>query len=718
MKVLEGVKAMDTKDFAQVAINLHEDACYIINMETYELLYLNNKAKKLFGLEQRNCFGGHKCYSIFHGKNEPCEFCRNENLKEGIFCCEDFYYEKLDKYFNLKNTTATIDGIHARVVYCKDISENHLKLQNMKMQINVEEVAMECIRILISEKNTDAAIHKLLSMIAIFYGAERGYIFEFYDRITGKMMDNTYEWCKEGIPSEQAMLQNLPVDILSRWMKEFDEKGAFYVSIWDEKIDADSEEYKTLKMQGVDSLIAAPMKGENGYVGFIGVDNPTIHTEYCLLIQMLTSFVLEELEKRRMMDKLEQMSYYDEMTGVGNRNCYIKVIDELQKNPPKKLGILYIDINGLKKANDLYGHEHGDHIIRCTAAILKKYFSGELFRIGGDEFVSINYEIDKEQFEENIIKLRKQLEKEQSFGISIGSDWKEDGRNINKQIRNADELMYVDKQNYYERLLDGEQSHQSGATKLLIKEIANNQFIVYLQPKVSLETRSIIGAEALVRKKDLGGKMIPPDKFIPIYETEGIIRHVDFFVLRTVCKMLKDWMEEGIKIPISVNLSRITLMEYDIVNSVKKVCDEYKTPYDMIELEVTESTSKVDAALFLQRMNKFKEEGFYLSLDDFGTQYSNLSILSTFDFDEIKLDKSLIEHLDKNSRGNIIVEHTIDMCHSFDKTKSLAEGIETLEQENMLKEFHCDLGQGYLFSKPVSIEEFKRLYQKHSIISN
>lgn len=703
---------MEQKNFAQIAMDLHEDICYIINMETYELLYLNEKAKNLFGLNDFDFFFGQKCYFGLHGKNAPCEFCINEKLEVGKLCCEEFFYEKLQRYFSLRNTMLIVDGIQVRVVFCKDISKEYLKLQDMKMRIDVEEVAMECIRILISEKETDIAINKLLSLIAVFYGADRGYIFEFYNSNTGKVMDNTYEWCKKGISSEKQILQNIPVSVIQRWIDEFDKKGNFFINMLDEEVNPHTEEYKTLTMQGIKSVIVAPMKKEGEYVGFIGVDNPTVNIEYTLLIQMLTSFVLEELEKRRLMQQLEKMSYFDSMTGIGNRNLYIKVIDELQKNPPQKLGILYVDINGLKKTNDTYGHEHGDHIIRCAAAVLQKYFSGDLFRIGGDEFVSVNIDIEKDKFEEKVIKLRKQLEREQSFGISVGADWKEDGRNILKQIHNADELMYVDKQSYYEKLLDGERSHRSGSTRILIKELEQNFFTIYLQPKVSLEDRKIIGAEALVRKRDSQGILIPPDKFIPIYETEGIIRHVDFFVLRKVCQVLNHWNKEGIVLPISVNLSRITLMEYDVVNSVKKICGEYGIPHKMIELEVTESTSKVDSALFLQRMKEFREEGFSLSLDDFGSQYSNLSILSNFDFDEIKLDKSLIDPLEKSCRGNIIVEHTIDMCRSFDKTKSLAEGIETMEQEEILKNFHCDFGQGYLFSKPVSIEEFKALYEQ------
>lgn len=703
---------MEQKDFAQIAMNLNDDICYIINMETYELLYLNENAKDLFGLKDLDSFFGHKCYFALHGKNAPCDFCINEKLEEGKLCCEEFFYEKLEKHFSLRNTMIIVDGIQIRVVFCKDISKEYLKFQDMKMRIDVEEVAMECIHILIREKDIDVAIHKLLSLITVFYGADRGYIFEFYNSNTGKVMDNTYEWCKKGITSEKQVLQNIPIRVMDRWIGEFNKKGFYFINMLDEEINEETEEYKDLSMQGIKSLIAAPMKKENEYVGFIGVDNPTVNTEYSLLIQMLTSFVQEELEKRRLMEQLKKMSYYDSMTGVGNRNLYIRIIEELQKNPPEKLGILYVDINGLKKANDTYGHEHGDHIVRCTAGILQKYFPGDLFRIGGDEFVSVNIGIGREQFEEKVIMLRKQLEKEQSFGISVGVDWKADGKNILKQIRNADELMYIDKQTYYEKLLDGEKSHRSGATRILLKELKDDCFTVYLQPKVSLETRHIIGAEALVRKRDSQGKLIPPDKFIPIYETEGIIRYVDFFVLRKVCQLLKAWDKENIRLPISVNLSRITLMEYDVVNSVKNVCGRYGIPHNMIELEVTESTSKVDAALFLQRMREFREEGFSLSLDDFGSQYSNLAILSIFDFDEIKLDKSLIDHLENSSRGNIIVEHTIDMCRSFDKTKSLAEGIETKEQEQILKNYHCDFGQGYLFSKPVSIEQFKALYNQ------
>ena len=221
-----------------------------------------------------------------------------------------------------------------------------------------------------------------------------------------------------------------------------------------------------------------------------------------------------------------------------------------------------------------------------------------------------------------------------------------------------------------------------------------------------------MGAEALVRKKDENGGLIPPNKFIPFYEAEGVISHVDLFVLRSACTVMQQWLASGHTVYMSVNFSRITLLEPDIVETIKEICRQYDVPTDLITIEVTESISKMDNDQLKELIETINDAGFSISLDDFGSKYSNLAILASMDFDEIKFDRSLVEALESNHKSRVVMESSVKMCRNLDGTSSLAEGIETKGQLDLLLDYQCDYGQGYYFSKPVPPEEFQRLLNR------
>lgn len=410
---------------------------------------------------------------------------------------------------------------------------------------------------------------------------------------------------------------------------------------------------------------------------------------------------------------MEHMSFYDMLTQVYNRNKYARVLRELAGKAIASIGIVYMDLNGLKMANDTYGHNYGDYLIKASAIILKKYFKDNIFRLGGDEFLVLCVDMEQPVFEDIVGRFREEVNQHKEINASIGSIWTKDTSDLEEQIAYADELMYADKQSYYKSNLISDYNRSIVLTRELLESIGRGDFVVYLQPKVELDSGRLTGAEALVRKQNADGSLIMPDWFISQYESDHIIRHIDLFVLEKVCSTLKNWKDRGRElIRISINFSRITLMENHIVRTIKEICDSYGVESEYIDIEMKESIGKMRWETLEKLTREFKSAGFSISLDDFGAQYSNLAILSSMEFNNLKLDKNLVKNIERNEKSRIIVEHAISLCREFKGTTSVAEGIENEQQLQWLHDSRCDVGQGYYFSRPLTIGEFSDLYME------
>ena len=700
---------MEYDEICSLIINEMDNLIYISDVDKYELIYMNKTARESFNIDEKEDYRGKKCYKVLRGLDSPCEFCTNKLINEDSFYTWESFNPLLGEYFIVRDKVVNIDGKKARLEIATDITQKESEKRKLEYELYKEETIVNCARTLSGDRNIQAAIDKLLEIVCGFYNGSRAYIFEIdYEN---KVFSNTYEYCTKNVTEEIDNLQNLPITLIDDWLYQFNKEGEFYISALGEKYDKNSPAYKILSSQGIDSLIAAPLIKDGQITGFLGVDDPKKNINDLTLIKTLTYFIMNDVDKEKLLNTLNKMSYYDALTDLGNRNHYINVVEHFNENPPENIGTVYIDVNGLKLINDSYGHDYGDILLKQTAELLKKVYDKHIFRVGGDEFVALCPNIEKHEFEKSVSRLRHLLKKEEEINISIGAVWDKGKTELEKLIKNADNLMYLEKQSYYKSNLVKEHNYRSEVSKKLIREIANNKFTVLLQPQIETSTGNISGAEALVRKIDDDGNLITPDKFISSYEAKNIIRHVDLFVLESVCKILDKWRSENKPlIAISINLSRVTVMEYNIIDKICAICDHYDIPHNFINIEVTESISKMSDAVLFEIIERLRKEGFTISLDDFGSDYSNLSILTKIEFDNLKIDKSIIDNINNNPNARIIIEHVIDMCKHIEKTKTVAEGVETKEQFDMLENYKCDFIQGYYFSKPITVEEFENKY--------
>ncbi len=703
---------MNETFFERFIINQQNLVAYATDTDTNEIIYMTQAAASLYGFEHAQDTYGKKCYELIQGLDCVCSFCTNSKLVPGQPYHWEHYNEKLQMWFDITDILVLYEGEYRRLEIARDVTAQKEKFDRVSNRLTMEETLVDCIQTLSSEADVNAAVNRFLETICHFYAADRAYIFEYEEN----HINNTFEWCAPGILYQIEVLQDIPMEYIRDWNHKFKLDGEFFITSLDKDLAVNSPDYRILKAQGIESLAAAPLKKNGRIIGFLGVDNPTESTGDLSLLRSVCSFVLEEMERRRLIRNLELFSYTDLLTGLQNRNSFIKMLDKLSNQTLCSLGVIYIDINGMKKINDSNGHEYGDRVIKKVADILKLHVECEAYRVGGDEFTVLCPNIDKQDFNVLTQKLILDFDKNKEYDVSIGHTWKEGNVSADEEIRKADDLMYAEKQRYYHAILQGDKMARAGIATELLRDIADHRFEVHYQPQICLKTGRIIGAEALVRKRSKRGGLILPDRFISHYERERVICHLDLFVFQTVCADWRNWKKQGIETHISSNFSRVTLMASDIVRQIKQICHEYGVPAEKITIEVTESISKLEPQQLIELMNQIVAEGFSVSLDDFGSKYSNLSILTTLDFDEIKFDKSLVDKLSSDAKSRIVMKNTMQICRELPMTRSLAEGIETVEQLDLLHQYHCDYGQGYYFAKPMSAEAFLDLLKKEQML--
>ncbi len=290
---------MNHDEYGLLILEEAQGVSYIVDMESYEMIYLTRAGMQAFGLEKKEDYIGKKCYKLLQGFDKPCPFCTNEHLKVGEHLRWDFHNKHLDKWFTLDDTMVIIDGRKCRVETATDRTEV-VRLSN---QLSMEAALMKCLNMLVMTEDIKVGIQSFLEIIGNYYGANRSYVFEF--DLERQIMNNTFEWCLEGVSAEIDNLQNLPIEVVDNWIKKFKNVGEFYITALDNDVDKDSDEYRILEAQGIYSLMAAPLIKYGQIIGFIGVDDPTQKTDDISLLRSSADIMVIEMEKNRMTIELE-----------------------------------------------------------------------------------------------------------------------------------------------------------------------------------------------------------------------------------------------------------------------------------------------------------------------------------------------------------------------------------------------------------------------------
>lgn len=437
---------MNANEISRFIMDTMEDIVYVADPNTYALYYINGEGLRKYNFTDESQWRRKKCYKILQGLDSPCPFCTNDKLKAEEFYNWDYYNPILNKHFFIQDKLIHFEGVNARLEIAKDVSkQKNLEIQ-LNDQITKQKMLRECIETLQSPLTPAESINELLKLISNFYKAERGYIFD----IAGELVNNTYEWCAEGIIPQIDYLQDIPIEVIGRWLAKFKCEGGFYINSLIDEVDTSSVEYEMLSTQDISSLITAPLFDENGeIIGFVGVDNPSEFPTDVETMVTITKVIMDFFQKIAIYKQLHDLSYGDNLTGLKNRNSYSEALRNLAVEPKQTLGIIYVDINGLKMINDRFGHVIGDNYIISVANAIKEFFSDLSYRIGGDEFVVIWTGISQESYEEKLEQFTKSLQIGRRSKASIGHTWCDNSQDIIAQIEIADASMYIKKQEHY-----------------------------------------------------------------------------------------------------------------------------------------------------------------------------------------------------------------------------------------------------------------------------
>lgn len=696
-------------------LNEISELVYVSDPETYELLFVNQTGCQTLHLEN---YKHKKCYEVLQGKTSPCEFCTNDRLCDDNFYTWEFTNPSIGRHFLLKDKIIQWRGKTARMEIAFDITELELQKQELKNMLDVQTLITNCVRMLYAVDNLDQTINAVLTQIGEFLVSDRAYVFEIKD----ELMNNTHEWTAPGISPQLEKLQQLDLSLISDWLPFFEKNDCIIIDDVEQLQKTNPAAYATLHAQEITSLIAAPIFLDNKLAGYIGIDNydsEKIKNSSYLLLSM-SIFLSYAIRHRNHVDMLHRLSYHDLLTNALNRNAFMDVLSQFRPGQYASAGIIYIDINGMKEINDFYGHHQGDKILITTVAKVFNLFKpDELFRIGGDEFVIITYDLTETDFYEKFNLLRNIFCKKTNlpFSIATGSCWVKSPSDLNSLLQQADSAMYTDKKKfYYGKEKTSRYRHNLDDIlnlanySALQEALTAGQFCIYFQPKISLDTEEFIGSEALIRYINQAGEIIAPNNFIPILEEARLIKMLDLYVFEEVCKQINIWKERKLRVkPVSINLSRSTLSYHFLADQLLALITKHNIDISLLELEVTETAEVDNQLVFSQALEKLKEYGFSISIDDFGVRNASLSLFTTINFDILKLDRSLVKTLAQNQKARILIRSLAVICSDLG-IKLIAEGVETLEQLDILKELRCNEMQGYLFSKPLPLNDFENKY--------
>lgn len=421
--------------------------------------------------------------------------------------------------------------------------------------------------------------------------------------------------------------------------------------------------------------------------------------------------------------KIHRLLYSDEITGGASYKRFLEEAENLKTEPGKRRMLIYMNISSFKYINNVFGYEAGNKVLCEVENFMGKHLNGQPFaRIYADRFAALicfdDFEYINQKIEEKLTEFEVICkEKYPAFNIwvKIGAYVLKDDDTIQKASNLANYAMNeIQKTTHNEYLLYDETMYNKVLVQKEIEKdmwgaIENNEFEAFYQPKYNIDTKELIGAEALVRWRHHDKGLLSPGVFIPLFEKNHFIIQVDFYIFECVCRFIRSLINEERELfPISSNFSRLHLNEADFVDRLTEIVEKYQVPPMYLEIEITETVATENFDQFISTIKQLKERGFKVSIDDFGSGHSSIQLLYKLPIDVLKFDKDFVDNKDVSEMELELMDSIITVTLK-NGIKIICEGVETKEQEEFVRKHNCIYVQGYLYSRPVEEKEFRKL---------
>lgn len=622
-------------------------------------------------------------------------------------------------------TVAAWLAYYVNKIYMSRLKENS---DQASLQKSVAAISTDFIDI--NQSNISKKISRMLESVGTIFDADKSYIF-LYDR-KKNTASCKYLWSSDGA-SELKSLDSLPFFMYPWWGAQMKENGLISISDASQlPAEADMEKC-LLANQGIQSLISVPLNDEKQSRGFIGIlssENPRKWTvEHASMLKIMSNLVVEAFSKIESEGKQQYLAFYDQLTSLANRTLFNDRLSQainMANISGNIFGVLFLDLDSFKMVNDTMGHENGDELLKMVSGNLSKVIrnTDTVARFGGDEFlVLINNVADRGDiitvadkvlsvFKKPFIIEGKEFFVTASAGIAV---YPMDGANVHTLIKNADIAMYHAKdsgKNQYKMCtseMNTDIKNEVELTNYLHRALERNELHLFYQPQVDVSSGKILGVEALLRWTHPKFGNIAPAIFIPLAEKSGLINPIGEWVLSTACKQNKTWQDMGYRnIRMGVNLSFVQFRNAKLIDQIAAILRETGLSSEYLTLEITESAAIRNLEQIIDSMNRLKELGIRLSIDDFGTEYSSLSRIKELPIDHLKMDKQFVHGIDGSMKDQALTDSIINLAKNLG-LRLVAEGVETTSQLQFLIHKGCDEIQGYYFYRPMPPNEIESL---------
>ena len=520
---------------------------------------------------------------------------------------------------------------------------------------------------------------------------------------SGKVVTMLYEWYRDGKHSIQQMisgkrLYDFPLLMRCATM------GAPVVL---------SQEAGMDRVSGMERsswrFSVFPLKWQDDTYPFLCMENPTRNTERTALISRMVEYLGIRGSRPYLLGREEESK--EKMLAMPNLRSYMDVVYSLDSDMYSSMGALTVDIPRFPDINNWKGYEYGSKFLLRISEVLSDVFGkGLLFHTQEAEFVVLCANTTYEVFYARCSRVQILLRQQYSRQFRMGFTWSDGVFSAKDLVGKARSIMDCD--NSFEREEQGLAFVRDGLRTWEHKPGGSSgSFLIYLQPKINMQTGELVGAEALARIADENGALLPHGQIIDRMEKEGTIRELDYFVFDKVLSTLSRWKAKGYKdIRISSNFSRKTLLNPSALASLLAILSRYPdVSQDMVELEITETAGDFENNTLSELIEHFGKYGLQFSLDDFGSRYSNMSMLADIRFHSVKLDRSIIRGVADNQVSQMMVKDIVRICDSCGMI-CIAEGVETQTQVEELLKDGCTYAQGYFYDRPMPVREFEREY--------